>query len=522
MKNRSRIAVAAMVLGTAFGWSQAHAQGFNRRYDLIGQGEYQVAFDIERHPLGYIILGVSPIVLQNNDYYNPTSVSMVLNEAGDILYSDSIIVPDHYLSPGAWNAGRRRSGGGGVSGGSTIVEDGTTRFALLKIRESGRLDFVAEYGSPGEEWIGRQAIECKDGGFLMVGESGEFGLIDGMLIKTDSSGVVEWQRNYGGPMRDYFFASDTTANEDLFVAGGLRFVEENIDWWAMRLTSVGDTVWAVTWGSGFPDLIPGITTKHNGNMLFAFGWNYAQDAPVSRVYMAELDQNNGDILWEREYGPMLNFTILRVAKEVAQGEGHIATGFAFAENSNFWQGIMLRTADNGDSLWMRRYFYYDDLMTDGMGELNDVVPTLDGGFIACGFTQGAYTGPYPPSYSQDVWVVKVDSLGCIIPGCDIPMGITSQITNLGYALNVYPNPLRRAQGVNHLHVAVKLPANFKTEGPLVLTVVSMEGKSVRQEVVPTSAPNELLIDVTGLAPGAYTVHLSDAHTWIAGKKFVIE
>jgi hypothetical protein len=116
----------------------------------------------------------------------------------------------------------------------------------------------------------------------------------------------------------------------------------------------------------------------------------------------------------------------------------------------------------------------------------------------------------------------VDSLGCIIPGCDIPMGITSQITNMGYALNVYPNPLSPSKGQDQLHVAITLPANFKTEGPLALTVVSIEGKLVRQETVPTSSPNDVILDVTGLAPGAYTVHLSDEHTWIAGKKFVIE
>ena len=50
----------------------------------------------------------------------------------------------------------------------------------------------------------------------------------------------------------------------------------------------------------------------------------------------------------------------------------------------------------------------------------------------------------------------------------------------------------------------------------------MEGKLLRRETIPTSAPNEVVLDMTGLAPGAYTVHLSDAHTWIAGKKFVVE
>ena len=123
----------------------------------------------------------------------------------------------------------------------------------------------------------------------------------------------------------------------------------------------------------------------------------------------------------------------------------------------------------------------------------------------------------PPGYdNQDIWVVKVDSLGCLVPGCEGFLGITSQITNMGYALSVYPNPVR-----DRLHVRVQLPASFKTEGILVLTVLSAEGKLVRQRAVPSCAANEAIMDVTGFAPGNYTLHLSDAHTWITGKQFVL-
>ena len=52
------------------------------------------------------------------------------------------------------------------------------------------------------------------------------------------------------------------------------------------------------------------------------------------------------------------------------------------------------------------------------------------GFIACGATNGCYSGNCPPQYEQDAWVVKVDSLGCIVPGCnDFGTAITEQITN---------------------------------------------------------------------------------------------
>ena len=411
----------------------------------------------------------------------------------------------------------RRTSGGYVAGGGSASQTETNRCTLFKVSPAGTVQLVDQYGPEGESWIGRQAIECKDGGFLMVGETSEFNLIDGMLIKTDSSGVVEWQRNYGGPLRDYFYTTDTTETEDLYVAGGRRFEEANIEWWAMRLTSTGDTVWARTWGSEVHDLIPGISTKRNGNMLFASGWNVSSSDPISRVYMAELDGASGDIVWERQYGPTLNFTILRVAKEVAAGVGHIAAGFAFAENSNFWQGLLLRTADNGDSLWMRRYFYYDDLMTDGMGELNDVVPTPDGGFIACGFTQGSYTGPYPPGYSQDVWVVKVDSLGCIEPGCNIPLGITTQITNLRGALTVYPNPV--AQG-GQITVQLTLPEGFRKE-PLRLSVVSADGRLLEERDL-TPHTSQLTLHTSTYASGLYHLHLTSGSTWLSGTKLVVE
>ncbi len=517
-----RTLTALLMLGSTLVWTRASGQGFHRRYDLLGQHNWEAGWDIEMNPSGYVIIGNMAAFTNDGGFYEPIVFSLLLDADGTPAGGDTVVVTNHALYPGTWGCMRRRLGGGYVSGGSTLSQSLTQRFALYKVALDGHIQLVGQYGPEGEEMLGRQAIECKDGGFLMVGETGEFGVIDGMLIKTDSAGVVQWERNYGGPMRDYFWAADTTMNEDIVVVGARRFEESNVEWWALRLSSEGDTVWARTWGSEYSDLIPDMTTKRDGNLLFSSGWKHDQDAAFSRLYQAELDQDNGEVIWQHEYGPVLEFAILRVAKEIAADQGHIATGMAFAENTNFFQGILLRTADNGDSLWMRRYFYYDSLMTDGLGELYDVLPTPDGGFIACGFVMGPYGGSYPPGYSDDLWVVKVDSMGCIIPGCDIPMGITSQITNMGYALNVYPNPLRRAQGDNQLHVAITLPANFKTEGPLALTVVSMEGKLVRQEVVPTSAPNELILDVTGLAPGAYTVHLSDAHTWIAGKKFIIE
>lgn len=511
--------VAMLVLAQGSINSPALAQGFVHRYDPLGQGGAQVAWDIEVTINGnYIVLGTTTALISDSIYYDPVLFTLLLNADGSIIGADSLVYQQHAVYPGFANCACPTHDGGFASGGGTYAQDATQRCALYRIDSVGRLLSLQEFGVQGQEWIGRQVKQTTDRGFLLCGETSSIGAIDAFLIRTDSLGVEQWRRTYGGPdFWDFAAAVDTSTDDGYFVGGQSQDSPTNKQLWVLRLNELGDTLWTKKWGTQFDEPNAHLTTLANGDPIIASAWGFAPAFALTQAYMAELDQDDGSFVWQRWYGPIVNLTTLFTAKEVHPGAGCISAGFTFEPNTNFFKGVMLRTAANGDSLWMRNYFYYDSLMTDGMGEFKDVIPTQDGGFIACGYTNGAYTGPYPANYSQDVWVVKVDSLGCIVPGCDVPMGITSQITNMGYALTLYPNPVR-----DQLHVSIKLPSSFRSEGPLVLTVVSADGRMVRQQQVPTSAPDEFVIDVQALAAGGYTLHLSDAHTWIAGKKFIIE
>jgi hypothetical protein len=145
--------------------------------------------------------------------------------------------------------------------------------------------------------------------------------------------------------------------------------------------------------------------------------------------------------------------------------------------------------------------------------LRDVQPTPDGGFVAVGTTYGAINGNNPPGLSQDVWVVKVDSMGCLVPGCNIPLGITTQITNLKGALCVAPNP---AHG--QCTVQVELPETLRS-AHLRFAVVSAQGRLIREQKV---AHGSNTLDLSGLAPGLYHLHLANSDTWLAGAKLIIE
>lgn len=151
-------------------------------------------------------------------------------------------------------------------------------------------------------------------------------------------------------------------------------------------------------------------------------------------------------------------------------------------------------------LWQRKYG-----AVDFPSYLYDIELTDDGGFIATGSTKGT-------SNTQDLWVIKVDSLGFDAPGCaqatepcpvDTISGvngkIASQVRNDG--LQVYPNPFTD-------EITIKLTSLRERyeRSNLSIKIYNILGKDVKiasQEV----HNNELIINTSQLKKGIYILEI---------------
>jgi hypothetical protein len=189
-----------------------------------------------------------------------------------------------------------------------------------------------------------------------------------------------------------------------------------------------------------------------------------------------------------------------------------ATGFTASGGRRAGNGViigMLKHVDMaGAEVWERTYQTNSQLDH----YFYDVKRTLDGGYIMAGTAFDSLL------VSQDAWLVKVDSFGCLVPGCQLFDGLQEQFTDLGAVLTLYPNPVAAGTA---LQVGIALPPGFTKAGALSLGLVSSDGRLVREQVVQNNATRAEM-PTADLAPGLYFLHLRDGARWLSGGKVVVE
>lgn len=58
--------------------------------------------------------------------------------------------------------------------------------------------------------------------------------------------------------------------------------------------------------------------------------------------------------------------------------------------------------------------------------------------------------------------------------------------------------------------------------PLLLTILSSDGKRIHEQVLPDRMEHALEIDLLHYTSGLYYVHLSSGSAWLAGVKLMVE
>jgi hypothetical protein len=348
----------------------------------------------------------------------------------------------------------------------------------------------------------RQTKATNDGGLVLCGFFARPGLtVPAFMVRVNSGGDTLWTKYLGQEDHAY----DATGVQEYLDGGFLLTGYRNGSAWnksfLIRTDPEGNQIWRRLYG-GVAGQNGAVRIAADGGILT---WSLYREPGW------ELDWNqmmltkwspSGSILWQRKVHK--NYFVTTQDMEILP-DGSIV-GAATILNA----AALVKFSPEGDSLWTREYTLFGSLHG-----FYDVQATSDGGFVCTG---AAFS--FPPSdpgiqTSQVIWVVKTDSLGCVVPGCNT-VGVEEYLMDLNEHLRVWPNPV--ATGAP-LTLAFEPPHEFTPNGPLRIVVLDALGKQVHAERVQVGTCQLANLP---LATGLYHLHLTDNTRWLAGANFVVE
>ena len=164
-------------------------------------------------------------------------------------------------------------------------------------------------------------------------------------------------------------------------------------------------------------------------------------------------------------------------------------------NAEAEYGLITKIDSNGNELWRRTYYHPSAHPDSGSfrpaSALYDIKPTLDGGFVSVGKVS-------PSGGGTDYWILKVDSMGCLVPGCDTLGTSFQEQEKQRNTLRVFPNPAQ-----DQLTIEV----NTQNEVDMLsITISDLNGKIWFQRKVDFA--NQLDLSVESIPNGFYFLHVS--------------
>ncbi len=277
-----------------------------------------------------------------------------------------------------------------------------------------------------------------DGGYIVAGTSysndgdvtgGVGGVHNFWVVKLNSSGAIEWQKNLPHTANAGAFSIQQTADGGYIVAGysdNSGFITDNhggYDCLIIKLTSVGDIEWQKSLGGGSDDGATSIQQTADGGYIVA-GSSGSNDGDVSGnhggsdCWAVKLNRV-GSIEWQKCLGGS-GSDVANSIKQTTDG-GYIVAGTTNSQNGNVtgWHQGFTGGGDLTNDYWIVKLNSSGTIewqkSLGGTGDENaySVQQAVDGGYVVVGWSDsndGDVTGNHG---GTDCWMVKLNSTGAI-------------------------------------------------------------------------------------------------------------
>jgi hypothetical protein len=212
----------------------------------------------------------------------------------------------------------------GISGDKTLNSFGLNDLWMIKLNAAGEIVWQRDVGGSSDEFFST-ILQTSDGGFMLAGYSSSGisgnkneinqGGTDYWVVKFNSSGIPQWQKDIGGSADDILNSVVQTPDGG-YLLGGTSYsgisgdkTEALIgvgypDYWIVKLNATGGIEWQNTIGGNLTDNLTSVDITLDGGYVIA-GWsgsgisgdkteasNYSQSLWILKL------NSTGNIVWQ--------------------------------------------------------------------------------------------------------------------------------------------------------------------------------------------------------------------------------
>jgi len=270
---------------------------------------------------------------------------------------------------------------------------------LIKTDSSGNIQWNKTYGGNGDDKAWR-IIKTSDTGYAIVGRTNSYGqgANDYLLFKTDSSGNIQWNTTFGGVEEESARGIlETPDNGFLLTGWSASYGAGKLDYWLVKTDVAGNHEWNQTYGGTETERAITTIPTNDGNYI-TLGNSASFGQGETDIYLVKTD-NSGNLVWNITYGGPLAETPFDIIKTSDGGYGITGHTYSFGVGENdIW---FIKTDSRGNMIFNQTYG----------GEMADssraIIQKSDGGYVIAGSTYSLGQG------ENDFWLIKTNENGVI-------------------------------------------------------------------------------------------------------------
>ena len=328
---------------------------------------------------GFIITGLTQSFSTGCDIY-----LIKTDSAGDLLWQKTF---GGYNYDSGHSVQQTSEGGFIIVGNTVSFGAGSSDVYLIKTDSNGESQWQKTFGGLYFDY-GRAVQQTTDGGFIITGGTSYIigGDYDVYLIKTDSNGVSQWQKTFGGNGSDSAESVQQTTEGGFIIAGRTySFGAGSSDVYLIKTNSDGNSLWQKTFGGISGDLGYEVRQTIDDGFIIT-------GSTVCDTYLVKTD-SAGNLLWQKNFGG----SDLDYGYSVQQtyDGGFIIAGETISYGAGNYDVYIIKTDPNGESQWEKTFG------GSGWDSAESIQQTVDGGFVIAGSTNSFGAGDY------NVYLIKL-------------------------------------------------------------------------------------------------------------------